>query len=473
MSKKFYYFIIYFLGLMVVTVLLNSIIQFQLGNKVIKLPSFLGWSLVINLISLATSLLIINYYLHKKYWFTFVAGIFSVLTNIFSLIIFYKVFSSGQLTNYYLPSLIIAASFATIYGISLIFSVAKQRFWLRLTGIFISMLSVLLVVILIKLVNSQEIQIHAKLEKIIQWISLTTSLIPALFIMNFLDELKESKSQFPNVSIQKYSKNVFLILGSITFLLTFIFVGIIIIETSSSVIWRKHTYKLALELDKKFEKRAFVGSKGDTLLYRFMKPLEYNPEKKFPLIVGLHHGGLHGNDNIIQLTSSLVPLLSSESNRGKYLTFLFVPQSPEGKGFGRAPNSHSIDSLVFEAIIDFEKEFNIDKTRRYVIGASGGGYGTWNFISSRPEMFAAAIPISGGGNPKFASNLTNVAIWAFHGAKDKDVPVNLSRDMIEAIKKAGGNPKYTEYPNKGHIIGNEVENTQGLLDWLFEQKRED
>jgi predicted peptidase len=190
-------------------------------------------------------------------------------------------------------------------------------------------------------------------------------------------------------------------------------------------------------------------------------------------MVGLHHGGLHRNDNVKQLTSSLVPLLSSDSNRKKYRTFKFVPQSPEGKGFGRAPSSFSIDSLVFEAIIDFEKEFNINKTRRYVLGALGGGYGTWNFISSRPEMFAAAIPISGGGDPKFASSLTNVAIWVFHGAKDKDVPVNLSRDMIEAIKKADGNPKYTEYPNKGHIIGNEVENTQGLLDWLFQQKRED
>ena len=162
----------------------------------------------------------------------------------------------------------------------------------------------------------------------------------------------------------------------------------------------------------------------------------------------------------------------TDYNRRKYPTFLFVPQSPKDSGFGRGPYSPSIDSLVFEAINELEKEFSIDKNRRYVMGKSGGGYGTWNFISTHPEMFAAAIPICGGGDPKYAPYLTDVAIWAFHGEKDKLVPVKLSRDMIEAIKKAGGNPRYTEFSGKGHSIWGEVKATPGLFKWLFEQKRD-
>jgi hypothetical protein len=49
--------------------------------------------------------------------------------------------------------------------------------------------------------------------------------------------------------------------------------------------------------------------------------------------------------------------------------------------------------------------------------------------------------------------------------------VRLSRDMIEGMKKAGGDPRYTEFPDAGHIISNQVNDTPGLLEWLFAQKR--
>lgn len=472
MNKKFYHFVIYILGLMIVIGLINSIIRFQLGPKIFALPSYLFWYLGINLISLATALLVLKYYLHKKYLFTLFVGTFTALANFVSFLIIYMMFSSEQLMAYYLPSIIIAASFGLIYGTSLIFSVAGQRFWLRLTGVFTFILHAIWLVTFILWMNSPEIETNGTLEKIVQWTSLASISIPALLIMNFLDELKSAKTQIIRSSIQKYTEYAFLLIGSIAFLFSFTSGGVIIMESSSNVNWQKKSYELALVLDQKFEKKTFVGSKGDTLLYRFLEPLEYDPKEKYPLMVCLHHGGVHGNDNIKQLSSQPVPLLSDNIYREKYPTFLFVPQSPEGVGFARGQNSSSIDSLVFEAIKQFEKEFNIDKKRRYVMGISGGGYGSWNFISAHPEMFAAAIPICGGGDPKFAPNLTDVSIWAFHGAKDRLVPVELSRDMIGAIKKAGGNPRYTEFANGGHDIWKQVKATSGLFDWLFEQKRE-
>jgi len=86
-------------------------------------------------------------------------------------------------------------------------------------------------------------------------------------------------------------------------------------------------------------------------------------------------------------------------------------------------------------------------------------------------MFAAAIPISGGGNPALAQNIVDIPVWAFHGRKDRNVPVSGSRDIIQAIKNAGGDPRYTEYPDERHDIWEKVTNTPGLLDWLFAQKR--
>jgi predicted peptidase len=106
-----------------------------------------------------------------------------------------------------------------------------------------------------------------------------------------------------------------------------------------------------------------------------------------------------------------------------------------------------------------------------VTGVSRGGYGSWQFIGTRPDLFAAAVPVCGGGDPTLGKNMVNVAVWAFHGAKDKNVPVSGSRDFIAAIKRSGGNPRYTEFPDLEHAIYANVKTIPGLLDWLFAQKR--
>ncbi|HEY4149563.1 MAG TPA: dienelactone hydrolase family protein, partial [Chitinophagaceae bacterium] len=165
-------------------------------------------------------------------------------------------------------------------------------------------------------------------------------------------------------------------------------------------------------------------------------------------------------------------LLSTDDNRRKYHTFLFIPNCPPGAGWGGIPNYPNVDTLVFDAITALDGQFNIDEKRRYVIGLSRGGFGAWDFICQRPEMFAAAVPVSGGGDPSLAPKIVKVAVWAFHGTKDKNVPVMASRNMIDAIKTAGGNPRYTEYPDLGHNIWDQVRTTPGLLDWLFAQHRD-
>ena len=157
-------------------------------------------------------------------------------------------------------------------------------------------------------------------------------------------------------------------------------------------------------------------------------------------------------------------------NRYTYRAFIFVPYCPEGEGWGGIPGTPSLESLVYETISALN-EPGIDIKRRYITGVSRGGYGTWEFICARPDLFAAAVPVCGGGDPALASKIVNMPIWAFHGAKDKNVPVSGSRDMISAIKKAGGHPLYTEYPNGAHQIWENVIETPDVWKWLFAQKQ--
>ena len=127
--------------------------------------------------------------------------------------------------------------------------------------------------------------------------------------------------------------------------------------------------------------------------------------------------------------------------------------------------------LALAAFDGVRKEFNVDPKRLYITGLSMGGYGTWDAIARHPTLFAAAVPVCGGGDESTAPLIKDLPIWCFHGGADKTVPPERSRNMIEALKQAGGHPRYTEYPGVGHNSWDKAYAEPELPTWLFAQKR--
>lgn len=289
-----------------------------------------------------------------------------------------------------------------------------------------------------------------------------------LFAINFTHEKLAAED-----SNEMGGKSLVAVMGLVAFAALFsgLFLGMRLVTESIALLnGPERIDKNLKELAQPFEAHIFSNSRGELLPYRLLKPLNYDSTKKYPLVVCLHGSSGCGNDNVKQVAASLTAqLLSEYKNRIKYPAFLFVPQCPLERSWGGIPNLPAVDLLVLETIHKLEQELPIDKDRRYVTGNSLGGYGVWYFINTRPDMFAAAIPISGGGNPTPAKNIIDVPVWAFHGAKDRNVSVSGSRLMIDAIKRIGGNPLYTEYPDAAHNIGERIKTTHGLLDWLFAQ----
>ncbi|HOT89591.1 MAG TPA: prolyl oligopeptidase family serine peptidase, partial [Bacteroidales bacterium] len=126
-------------------------------------------------------------------------------------------------------------------------------------------------------------------------------------------------------------------------------------------------------------------------------------------------------------------------------------------------------NYYIKLIDSLNKNLNIGPKRIYITGISMGGFGTWDAISRWPKKFAAAVPVCGGADTSKADIIKDIPIWAFHGEKDQVVLTSRSRNMIQALKKAGGNPKYTEYPELGHNIWGNVYTNQELFIWLFSQ----
>jgi predicted peptidase len=225
-----------------------------------------------------------------------------------------------------------------------------------------------------------------------------------------------------------------------------------------------------------FEARVFEGVEGAKLNYRLMKPAEYDAKRKYPLVLFLHGAGERGDDNVAQLIHGMADF-SSDENRKKYPCFVVAPQCPANRswgGFRRAANAEDKlepGKLLVPLIDALKKEFSVDADRLYVTGLSMGGFGTWELIGHHPDVFAAAAPICGGGDEKFAERLVKLPIWAFHGAKDTVVKPEGSRTMIDAIRKAGGKPLYTEYEDVGHDSWVRAYHDPKLMEWMFAQKR--
>jgi predicted peptidase len=230
----------------------------------------------------------------------------------------------------------------------------------------------------------------------------------------------------------------------------------------------------------RFEARTFEGDAGKKLNYRLLLPKGYDPKKAYPLVLFLHGAGERGSDNKIQLVHGMNEFASDEIME-KHPAFVVAPQCPEGKQWVDVPwsaDSHIMPKEPAEPlqqsldlIAALQKEFSIDKSRIYVTGLSMGGFGAWDAIQRQPKLFAAAVPVCGGGDATLAEKIKDVPVWAFHGAEDGAVKPKRSRDMIAALKKVGGSPKYTEYEKVGHNSWEKAYGDPQMYEWLFGQNR--
>ncbi len=472
-NRSFYILSIFFAVILTALTFFESMVRFQLGPQTFGLDSYPTWFLVVSAVMLVTSLFLLVYYNHKKYNLTFYTGLIDLIVTICFGIVIYSILTGGVLRDYYIPAFGAMIVTGIVYGGSLFFSATGKRPWLKTAGLFIFLFKLILAAVFIWGMISPDVQRFETTEKIVQWLSFAGSLILIPFILNFLTELKTLKKENPELNRHPVMETGFGVVGLVAIVLAASIGGKLSTEKYWLLNWINRGPENALKLAKPFDARTYVNSKGDTLRYRLLTPLNYDSTKKYPLALCLHGGGGRGTDNILQVEGSwTAQLLSEQQNREKYPAFVFVPQCPPASSWGGIENWPVVDSIVFEAMTELEKEFSIDETRRYVMGESLGGYGSWHFITMHPQLFAAAVPICGGGDPALAGTIANIPVWAFHGAKDRNVPVLLSREMIEAMKNAGGNPKYTEYPDEGHIISKQVTATPDLLDWIFEQQRD-
>ena len=194
--------------------------------------------------------------------------------------------------------------------------------------------------------------------------------------------------------------------------------------------------------------------------------LLYDPETAtpVPLILFLHGSGERGND-LEKLKAHGLPNVLETQNPFPEPSLIVAPQCA-------ADSWWTLELTALEALLnEIQTQHAVDPARIYLTGLSMGGHGVWHLALKTPERFAALVPVCGGGIPALAAKLKNLPTWAFHGAEDDVVPLSASTEMVETLKKAGGDVKLTVYPDVGHNSWAKAYSEPELYRWMFAQRR--
>ncbi len=238
------------------------------------------------------------------------------------------------------------------------------------------------------------------------------------------------------------------------FLLIFIFV-------SCATIKRK-TVNQTCQSSHHFQQKL---TKTVGLKYLLYLPRDYSSSNKdFPLILFLHGAGERGDSLDLVKIHGIPKIVEQQPD----FPFIAVsPQCPIDKWWVDPWLMETLNALLGKIMA----KYRVTESQVYLTGLSMGGFGTWALSMIYPERFAAIAPICGGGMPWMAFRIKDLPVWAFHGAKDEVVPIQRSQEMVEALKKIGGNIKFTVYPEAGHDSWTETYDNPELYRWFLEHRK--
>ena len=220
-----------------------------------------------------------------------------------------------------------------------------------------------------------------------------------------------------------------------------------------------------------------VGDKK--LNYRILYPKNFDSSKIYPFKLFLHGIGERGNDNESQLTYVDKVFLNPKSYQN-FSSIVVFPQAPMNDNWSTVmrdnnklffpenePPTSSLN-LVIKLMDSLTNENYVDRNRIYLSGLSNGGMGSFELLKHRPNMFASAVIICGGGNPQWAKKFAkSTPVWIVHGSNDQDVNPYFSLKMAEAIIHEGGSPKVTFFENVYHNSWDFVFSDEEYLKWVY------
>ncbi len=197
--------------------------------------------------------------------------------------------------------------------------------------------------------------------------------------------------------------------------------------------------------------------KHNTIQYNLVTPVDFDISRKYPLIIYLHGAGGRGHD----LKNVGYPYMMEKYIHEKGIDVMVAAPLCEYDNWYLC-YSELIEFVRFAAAME-----HVDTDRVYLMGSSMGGYATWTMLMCTPELFAAAVPICGGGMPWNAGRFKDVPLRVFHGVDDGAVDFTESVKMVNAHRANGGKTEFILLPGWGHNTWEAALYHYDTIEWLL------
>lgn len=164
-----------------------------------------------------------------------------------------------------------------------------------------------------------------------------------------------------------------------------------------------------------------------------------------PLFINLHGSALQQDINRHKNGDCMIGPSLEETNIKAYIL------SPNSQGFlwYNEFNETQVVNLVKFAI----EHLNVDPKKVVALGISDGGFGSWFFADTHPELFSAAIAIAqayGLITDENGLKKTEVPVYVIHGEFDELFPFTDTESLVELSRGAGSEIEFVMAEGFGH-----------------------
>jgi len=177
-------------------------------------------------------------------------------------------------------------------------------------------------------------------------------------------------------------------------------------------------------------------SGGMVLPYHYHLPKNYDPAKKYPLMVVLpgHGMGWDGDNSLVQVAAD-IPATAWLQPTWTGSTEDVIVLAPQHQRVGGAAEA----DLLIKMLDQFLKDFGVDKQRVYATTVSYGSQLLWSAYAKRPDLFAAGL-VTGGfavnADQAAAIAAAEIPLWVTHGVHDHLLNISLARNTRTLLQNA-------------------------------------
>jgi pimeloyl-ACP methyl ester carboxylesterase len=200
-------------------------------------------------------------------------------------------------------------------------------------------------------------------------------------------------------------------------------------------------------------------TEGEPFEYEVQLPDEYDPFRRYPLILTLHAGGRTAADQIDWWAGPYQAEQQSrlgQATRHGYIVVAPRWLKPNQTRYAYTGQEHAV---VLACLRDACRRFAIDTDRVFLTGHSVGGDAAWDLGLAHPDLWAGVIPIVavadyGPQSPKYVSqywgNARYVPWYFVTGELDGNKLEMNRRDFDRYLKHSGYDVIIVEYIGRGH-----------------------